>query len=72
MDAAEALLQAVRVPGQVVVHHQVRDLEVHAFAGGVGGDEHDDLGVLPELLLRPEAVLTAGATMHLDDVGGVP
>ena len=37
VDAAEALLQAVRVPGQVVVDHQVGALQVDAFAGGVGG-----------------------------------
>ena len=39
VDAAEPLLKAVRVPGEVVVDHQVGSLEVDAFAGGVGGDQ---------------------------------
>ena len=39
VDAAEALLEPVRVPGQVVVDHQVGALEVDALAGGVGGDQ---------------------------------
>ena len=38
VDAAEPLLEAVGVPGQVVVDHQVGALEVDALAGGVGGD----------------------------------
>ena len=38
MDAAEALFQAVGVPGQVVVDHEVGALEVDALAGGVGGE----------------------------------
>ena len=36
MDAAESLLQAVWIPSQVVVHHQVRVLQIDAFAGSVG------------------------------------
>jgi hypothetical protein len=47
MDATEALLQLVRIPGQVVVDHQVRAaLEVHAFAGGVVGDQEAHLRVV--------------------------
>ena len=38
VDAAEALLEPVRVPGQVVVHHQVGALQVDALARGVGGE----------------------------------
>ena len=52
VDAAEALLEAVRVPGQVVVDHQVGALEVDALAGGVGGEQHLHLGVVRERLLR--------------------
>ena len=44
VDAAEPLFEAVRVPRQVVVDHQVGVLEVDAFAGGVGGDQHADSG----------------------------
>ncbi len=46
MDAAEPLFQAVGVPREVVIHHQVRAaLQVHAFAGGVIGDEHAHLWI---------------------------
>ena len=45
VDATEALFEAVRIPRQVVVDHQVGVLEVHAFAGGIGGDEDADIGV---------------------------
>ena len=53
MDAAEALFEAVRIPRQVVVDHQVGVLKVHAFAGGVGGDEDADVGVGAEERLEP-------------------
>ena len=49
VDAAEALLQPVRVPGQVVVDHQVRAaLKVHALTGGVVGDQEPHLRVVVE------------------------
>ena len=53
VDAAEPLLEPVRVPRQVVVDHQVGALEVHALAGGVGGDQHAHVGVGAEELLEP-------------------
>jgi hypothetical protein len=40
VDAAHALLQAHRVPGDVVVDHQPAELQVDALAGGLGGDQH--------------------------------
>ena len=39
VDATEALLDAVGVPGQVVVDHQVGALQVETLAGGVGRDQ---------------------------------
>ena len=63
VDAAEALLQSVRVPGQVVVDHQVGALQVDAFAGGVGGQQHLHLRVVPERFLRRQAVLAADAAV---------
>ena len=49
VNAAEPLLDAVRVPRQVVVDHQMRAaLKVHAFAGGVVGDHHADDGIAVE------------------------
>ncbi len=38
--AADALLDALGVPGQVVVDHQIAELQVDALGGGLGGD-HD-------------------------------
>ncbi len=46
VDAAEALLDAVGVPRQVVVDHQVRSLQIHALAGSIGGEEDLDVAVL--------------------------
>ncbi len=68
VDAAEALLEAVRVPRQVVVHHQVGALEVDALAGGVGGEQHLHLGVVLERLLRLQPLLAAHAAVD-DDHG---
>ena len=50
VDAAEPLLDPVRVPRQVVVDHQVGALQVQALAGGVGGDQHPGVDVLGEQL----------------------
>src|SRR5690606_27331256 len=67
VDAAEALLQAVRVPRQVVVDHQVRALEVNAFAGGIGREQHPDLGVVQESLLGLAPIFAPHAAMDGDD-----
>ena len=63
VDTAEALLQPVRVPGQVVVDHQMRALEVDALAGGVGGQQHLNLGVVTERLLGLEPICPAHAAV---------
>ena len=57
VDAPEPLLEPVRVPGQVVVHHEVRALEVDALPCGVGREQDLDLRVVLELLLRLQALL---------------
>ena len=67
VDAAEALLQPVRVPGQVVVDHQVGALQVDAFARGVGCQEHLHLRVVPERFLHRQPFLAAHAAMNDDD-----
>ena len=69
VDAAEALFQAVGVPGQVVVDHEVGALEVDALAGGVGGEQDLDGDVVEEALLGLAAVLATQATV--DDGDGV-
>ena len=66
VDAAEALLDAVGVPRQVVVDHQVGALEVDAFARGVRGKQHLHLGVVLERLLRLHALLAAHAAVDHD------
>ena len=40
VTAADALLDPLRVPGQVVVDDQRAELQIDAFGGGLGGD-HD-------------------------------
>ena len=54
MDAAHPLLEAVRVPGDVVVEQDVANLEVNALARRLGGDQDLDLA-FPELLLGVKA-----------------
>ena len=65
VDAAHPLLEAVRVPGDVVVEEDVADLEVDALARGLGGDQNLDLA-FAELLLGVEARarLVARARLH--------
>ena len=65
VDAAHPLLQAVRVPGDVVVEEDVADLEVDALARGLGGDQDLDLA-FAELLLgvKARARLVARARLH--------
>ena len=37
VDAPEPLFQAIWIPGQVVVDHQMRPLQVDSFASRIGG-----------------------------------
>jgi len=67
VDAAEALFEAVGVPGQVVVDHQVSALQVDALTGGVGGHEDFHFLVVGEALLGLLAVLAAHAAVNRDD-----
>ena len=48
MTAPNALLDALRVPRQVVVDHERAELEIDTFRGRLGGDE--DLRMVPEVL----------------------
>ena len=66
VDAAEPLLEAVGVPRQVVVDHQVGPLEVDALARGVGGEQHPHLRVVLERLLRLHPLLAAHAAVDHD------
>ena len=66
VDAAHALLEPVRVPRDVVVDHQVAELEVDALAGRLG--RHHDLGPLPELLLCGDALAQLHPAVDQGDV----
>ena len=68
VNAAEALLDAVGIPRQVVVHHQVGALKVDAFTGGVRGEQHLHFGVVLERFLHLQSVFAADAAVN-DDHG---
>ena len=69
VDTAKALLDLVRVPWQIVVHHQMAALKVHAFAGGIVGDEHQHVPVLHEALDHLAALFAGHAAV--DDFHGL-
>jgi hypothetical protein len=57
MATPDALLNALRVPRQVVVDHQITELQVDTFRRGLGGDEECPAGIdsgLPGLLATGE------------------
>ena len=67
MDAAEALLDPVRVPRQVVVDEQMSPLKVDALACSVGRHKESTIGLLREALLGLPSVLAARAAVDRDD-----
>jgi hypothetical protein len=81
MAAADALLDALRVPGQVVVHYQRAELEVDAFGARLGGDH--DAALLAEVIHErrahvggartgdPVAALMAFQPLVVDQFGAV-
>ncbi|MNP11897.1 hypothetical protein D3C76_1041070 [compost metagenome] len=64
VDTTKALFETIRVPGEVVIDHQVGVLQVHAFACCIGGDQHKDIGVVAELLLNLSPLIAVGAAMN--------
>ena len=67
VDASEALFEAVGVPWQVVVDHEVGVLEIDAFPRGIGGHQDQHGGVETERLLGLAAVVAVDPTMDDDD-----
>src|SRR5436189_2589095 len=67
MNSAEALFQAVGIPRQVVVHHQMRANEIYTLARGIGGNQHEHFPILRERLLCFPALLTVHAAVNCDD-----
>jgi hypothetical protein len=70
VNTPETLLEPIRVPGQIVVDHQVGALKVDALASRVGRQQHPHLGIVPEGFLRFHALLAAQTAMD-DDDGGI-
>ena len=64
VDAAKPLLDAVRIPRQIVVHHQVRALEIDAFARGVGGEENLHVLVVAKCLLDFQPLLAPDTAVN--------
>jgi hypothetical protein len=67
VNAAETLLQAVRIPWQVVVHHKVGALEIDTLASCVGGKQNLNFGIVPERLLCLHPLLAPHPAMDEDD-----
>ena len=61
----DPLLDPHRVPGQVVVHDDVCELEVQAFATGIGGNK--DAGLFGELPLDPPPLVQVHRAVQADD-----
>jgi hypothetical protein len=55
----ESLFQAIGVPGQIVIHHQVSALKIDTLARCVGGEKDLYLGIVLEGLLSLHAILAA-------------
>src|SRR5437764_286247 len=53
MDASKPLLDAVRIPRQIIVHHQMRSsVKVDSFPGRVGSHQHKHFWVVLKSLLN--------------------
>ena len=63
MNSSEALLQPVRVPGQIVIDHQVGALQVDAFPGGVGRYQDLHIGSMTKAFFNV-AALDRGGCRH--------
>jgi hypothetical protein len=65
VDATESLLNAIRIPWQVVVDHQVRALQIDAFARGIGSYQNLHFFAVGKTLLSVLAVLAAHASVNV-------
>ena len=66
VNAAEALLNTVGVPWEVVIDHQVGALKVNPLACSIRGNEHVHFRIMFERLLRLQAFLAAHAAVDDD------
>ena len=67
VDAAEPLLEAIGIPRQIVIDHQMRALEVDALPRRVGGEQHLHFGIVLERLLSLEPFFAPHAAVNHDD-----
>ena len=67
VDTTEALFQAIRIPREIVVHHQVRALKIDTLTGGVCGEQHLDVRIMQEARLRLSALFTTHAAVNQHD-----
>ena len=63
VDTPETLLKTVGVPGQIVVDHQMRPLQVDAFTCGIRGNEHLHTFILCKSFLCFSALFAPHPTM---------
>ena len=67
VNTAEALFDAIRVPGQVVVHHEMRALKVDTLARCVSGEQNLHIRVVQEASLCLAPLLTTHAAVDEHD-----
>ena len=67
MDTAKALFQAVGVPREVVIDHQMGALQVDTFAGCICRDQAPHLFILAEAFFNLAALVAKHAAMNGDD-----
>ena len=70
MNPAESLLDTIGIPGQVIVHHQVRTLQIDSFAGRISRKQYLNFRIVPKTLLRIHAVFAAHTPMDHNDSTG--
>lgn len=67
MNSSKALFQTIWIPWQVIVYHQMRTLEVDAFACGIGRDEYSNVDVLHKERFNFSAIIAEHATMYINN-----
>src|SRR3990170_6636870 len=67
VNPPEPLLDAIGVPWKVVIHHQVRPLQVDPLACRIGGEEHLHLRIVPERFLGLQPLFAPHAAMDDDN-----
>ena len=58
VDAPKSLLDAIGIPRQIVVDHQVGHLKIHTFASGICGQKNGAIAVVGKFLHRLSPVFT--------------